>query len=501
VEGVSSSLKLKLREDRRYNYGRFVEQVRKGVGITLGNSCLEELFDGVRRFVDGTLRPAIEGFIVKDLDVESPPPIARRDEFNLGQWIGFFDVEGPLCGFDSVVIEVEPKIGWSKFKYMVEESLKIPATIGFESLAPTLANLMPYSDYVVDIVYSDLAYRYTEMALRGPLPRIVEEMVVLSEGQLGRVDVVRTLKLRAAGSQLLASRRTRLAYAHMPLILVARFHYRLLGRLNKIVEDLGRMGGHEVLRGVLERIEMLKRRHAYILTLTPVAAYLDLALRADVEDSVLVREARARSGVNTWLRALADLYESYNSRLAGVEVRRELPLQLLPSSKVFELWVLKLIIEVLGINGGVRVERVDSGLTIEARGVKLHYNKPHREGRLLRGLRGFLRDGALRPDYVMERNGEVVVADAKYKARVSVGDVERMAAYIVDVATPLRADGERLVGVLVVLTGNKPKTSKAVADEELTTKHELRVAHVNPSKAYEHDNVATVKKALLQVTR
>jgi hypothetical protein len=497
---VSSSLKLKFREDKWYNYERFAKQVRKGVGITLGNSCLEELFDGIRRFVDGTLRPAIEGLIVKYLDVESPPPIARRDEFNLGQWIGFFEVEGPLCGFDIVTLEVEPKVGWDKFKYMVWESLKIPAVIGFESLAPILANLMPYSDYVVDIVYSDLAYRYTEMALRGPLPRIVEDMVVLSEGQLGRVDVVRTLKLRVAGSQLIASRRTRLAYAHMPLILVARFHYRLLEGLNKILEDLRRMEGHEALRGVLGQIEMLRRRHAYILTLTPIAAYLDLALRADVEDSVLVREARARSGVNTWLRVLADLYESYNSRLAGVEVRRELPLQPLPSSKVFELWILKLILEALGINGGVGVERVDSGLTIGANGVKLHYNKPYREGRLLRELRELLRDGALRPDYVVERNGEVVVADAKYKARISVGDVERMAAYIVDIAAPLRADGEKLVGVLVVLTGSKPKTSKVVADEELTTKHELRVAHVNPSEEHKLDNVKTVKE-VLQVTR
>jgi hypothetical protein len=500
VEGVSSSLELKLREDKRYNYEEFAKQVREGVGITLGNSCLEELFDGIRRFVDGTLRPAIESLKVKDLDVESPPPIARRDEFNLGQWVGFFEVEGPLCGFDSVIVEVEPKVGWGKFRYMVWESLEIPAIIGFESLAPILANLMPYSDYVVDIIYSDLAYRYTEMALRGPLPRIVEDMVVVSEGLLGRLDVVRTLKLKVAGLQLVASRRARLAYAHMPLILVARFYYILLKRLNKIVEDLGRIGGHEVLRGVLGQIEMLRRRHAYILTLTPIAAYLDLALRADVEDSVLVREARARSGVNTWLRALADLYESYNSRLAGVEVRRELPVQPLPSSKVFELWALKLIIEALGVNGGVRVERVDSGLTIGANGVKLHYNKPYREGRLLRGLRGLLKDGALRPDYVVERKGEVVVADAKYKARVSVGDVERMAAYLVDIAAPLRADGERPVGVLVVLTGNKPKTSKAVVDGELTTKHELRVAHVNPSEAYKPDNVKTVKE-VLQVTR
>jgi hypothetical protein len=140
--------------------------------------------------------------------------------------------------------------------------------------------------------------------------------VVVSEDQRGRIDAVRTLKLRVASSQLLASRRTRLAYAHMPLTLVARFHYRLLVRLNKIIEDL-----------------------------------------------------------------------------------------------------------------------------------------------------------------------------------------KRMAAYIIDMATPLRVDGERLIGVLVVLTRSEPKTSKEVANEKLTTKHELRVAHVNPSEEHKLDNVKTVKEVLLQATR
>ena len=102
---------------------------------------------------------------------------------------------------------------------------------------------------------------------------------------------------------------------------------------------------------------------------------------------------------------------------------------------------------------------------------------------------------------MVERNGEVIVANAKYKARVSVSDVERMAAYLVDIAAPLGADGERLVGVLVMLTGGKPKTSKAVADGELTTKHEFRVAHVNPSEKRKSDNVEAVKKVLLQATR
>jgi hypothetical protein len=110
---VSSSLKLKLKEDKWYDPEEFAKQVREGVSTALlGNSCLEELFDGVRRYVDGTLRPTVKSLIAKDLDVESPPPTARRDWFNLGQWVGFFDVGGPLCGFDSVIVEVEPKVGW-----------------------------------------------------------------------------------------------------------------------------------------------------------------------------------------------------------------------------------------------------------------------------------------------------------------------------------------------------------------------------------------------------
>ncbi len=108
-----SSLKLKLKEDKWYDPEEFAKQVREGVSTALlGNSCLEELFDGVRRYVDGTLRPTVKSLIAKDLDVESPPPTARRDWFNLGQWVGFFDVGGPLCGFDSVIVEVEPKVGW-----------------------------------------------------------------------------------------------------------------------------------------------------------------------------------------------------------------------------------------------------------------------------------------------------------------------------------------------------------------------------------------------------
>ena len=82
-----------------------------------------------------------------------------------------------------------------------------------------------------------------------------------------------------------------------------------------------------------------------------------------------------------------------------------------------------------------------------------------------------------------------------------IEDLKRMAAYIIDMATPLRVDGERLIGVLVVLTRSEPKTSKEVANEKLTTKHELRVAHVNPSEELKLDNLKTVKEVLLQATR
>jgi hypothetical protein len=378
---------------------------------------------------------------------------------------------------------------------MINEALGLPAMIGFESLSVILTNLIPYRDDILPVLYSDIAYKYTEMALRGPLPRIVEDVIIISEGQLGRIDVNETLKLRSKGAQLIASHRSKLNQAYMPMILIAKFHYMLLKGIDNLISKIESV---KELSLIKDQLELFKARHSYILTSTPVSAYLDLALSANIEDNVLIRETRARSGVNTWLKAIADLYESYNSQVAGIEpFKPELPLQLIPSSKVFELWALRIITEALGISkGNVKLE--DAGLIIEAKDLKLHYNTAYAEGRLSKELRSrmLIKDGELRPDYRLERKGEITVADAKYKDKLSTQDMERIITYIVDIATPLKTNGDRLVGVLILLTKKEPKISNIVGDKELTTKHELRIVRVNPSKEYKDSNIEKVKEAI-----
>jgi hypothetical protein len=318
---------------------------------------------------------------------------------------------------------------------------------------------------------------------------------MISEGQLGRIDVNETLKLISKGAQLIASHRSKLNQAYMPMMLMAKFHYMLLKGIDNLIIKIESV---KELSLIKDQLELLKARHSYILTSTPVSAYLDLALSANIEDSVLIRETRARSGVNTWLKAIADLYESYNSQVAGIEIfKPELPLQLIPSSKVFELWALKIITEALGISkGNVRLE--DAGLIIEEKDLKLHYNTAYAEGRLSKELRSrmLIKDGELRPDYRLERRGEITVADAKYKNKLSTQDMERIITYIVDIATPLKTNGDRLVGVLILLTKKEPKISNIVGDNELTTKHELRIVRVNPSEEYKGSNVEKVKEAI-----
>jgi hypothetical protein len=487
--------RLQLEEDTKYNFNKFRNSIRKDFGNYLADSCINELFESIKKYISTTLRPTIRS-IKKDLrtlDIESLPPRTGDNWFNFGQWVGLFKLSEPVCDIDSII--VKPKVGEENFRYMVNEALILPAMIGFESLSVILTNIIPYRDDILPVLYSDIAYKYTEMALRGPLPRIVEDVIIISEGQLGRIDVNETLKLRSKGAQLIASHRSKLNQAYMPMILIAKFHYMLLKGIDNLISKIESV---KELSLIKDQLELLKARHSYILTSTPVSAYLDLALSANIEDSVLIRETRARSGVNTWLKTIADLYESYNSQVAGIEpFKPELPLQLIPSSKVFELWALKIITEALGISkGSVKLE--DAGLIIEDKDLKLHYNTAYAEGRLSKELRSkmLIKDGELRPDYRLERRGEITVADAKYKDKLSTQDMERIITYIVDIATPLKTNGDRLVGVLILLTKKEPKISNIVGDKELTTKHELRIVRVNPSEEYKGNNVEKVKEAI-----
>jgi hypothetical protein len=487
--------RLQLEEDTKYNFNKFRNSIRKDFGNYLADSCINELFESIKKYISTTLRPTIRS-IKKDLrtlDIESLPPRTGDNWFNFGQWIGLFKLSEPVCDIDSII--VKPKVGEESFRYMVNEALGLPAMIGFESLSIILTNIIPYRDDILPVLYSDIAYKYTEMALRGPLPRIVEDVIIISEGQLGSIDINETLKLTSKGAQLIASHRSKLNQAYMPMILMAKFHYMLLKGIDNLISKIGNV---ENLSLIKYQLELLKARHSYILTSTPVSAYLDLALSANIEDSVLIRETRARSGVNTWLKAIADLYESYNSQVAGIEpFKPGLPLQLVPSSKVFELWALKIITEALGISkNSVKLE--DAGLIIEDKDLKLHYNTAYAEGRLSKELRSkmLIKDGELRPDYRLERRGEITVADAKYKDKLSTQDMERIITYIVDIATPLKTNGDRLVGVLILLTNKEPKISNIVGDNELTTKHELRIVRVNPSEEYKGSNVEKVKEAI-----
>ncbi len=487
--------RLHFQEDVKYDLDKFESKVREELGNQLSECDIEELFNRIKEHISTTLQPAIKSIKerLRTLDIESSPPKIGDNSFSFGQWVGFFKLRKPVCSVDTII--VKPKVEEKSFRYMIDEALVLPAMIGFESLSVILTNIIPYRDDILPVLYSDIAYKYTEMALRGPLPRIVEDVIMISEGQLGRIDVNETLKLISKGAQLIASYRSKLNQAYMPMMLIAKFHYMLLKGIDNLISKIESVKELSLIKA---KLELLKARHSYILTSTPVSAYLDLALSANIEDFVLIRETRARSGVNTWLKAIADLYESYNSQVAGIEpFKPELPLQLIPSSKVFELWALRIITEALGISkGNVRLE--DAGLIIEEKDLKLHYNTAYTEGRLSKELRNrmLIKDGELRPDYRVERRGEITVADAKYKDKLSTQDMERIITYIVDIATPLKTNGDRLVGVLILLTKKEPKISNIVGDRELTTKHELRIVRVNPSEEYKGNNVEKVKEAI-----
>jgi len=495
-------IRLVLREDKRYNYSKFRELIRSQNIKDCDDKCVRNMFDRVRDYIAKKLGPVIAN--VKRMgwiDIESSAPLASDDEFNLGQWVGMFKLDETMGGRE-VIIEVEPKIGWDLFNRMLNDALKLPVMLGHASLRPIMHNLLPSAEYVADIIYSALAREYTEMAFTEPLPKIVEYRWMISEGQLGKVDVRETARLQFLGVPLIVSLRLSLANALPPMVMLARFHYKLFMRLRELSESLRKLSGTNTLEPTRSWIEELMMCHWYILTSSPLSAYLDLAVNMDIDDEELIRETRERSGVNTWLRALADVYEAYNARIAGAEVKEpKVPIQLLPSSKVFELWVLGLLIKALGID--LRRSHVLGGsysISIRDGNIKLNYNRYYRKFLITKLIdKKLLSEKAkLRPDYVIRINKVNIVADAKYKFILDIDDFERMAAYIINTATPLDVDGRALIGMFIMLTDNdgtgSPEVHRIPRNSGISENIELRAVKITPK--YPDESINKLKNAL-----
>ncbi|PLC68690.1 hypothetical protein B7L70_02230 [Vulcanisaeta sp. EB80] len=491
-----------LDEDKRYSLNDLRSMFQSQ---NISRECVKPVYDEFKNSIIN-IEPVIE-YIRERFRIESPPPLVVNDHVHVGQWIIPFKWK---CDQHEILIITKPKVGWDGFNKMVQEVVQLLETLrNLELVAFGLRNLLPnIEDYVIDLLYSPLVIKYTEAALSEPLPGIIEYRLIISQGQFGKVDVARTAALRLMGKPLIASKKATLIHALPPIIMLVRFHYKLLTRLMRLRELLSGVEDTD-LRGLISsitsisRIDELIRSHRAILSIEPLAMYIDHALRVGIDDEEIISETERFSGGNTWLRTLAELYRAYIARLAGIKSLSWGSVLLVPTSKVFELWVLSLLLRAFDVNAN-NIEILHSepgGVSIglgNGNNVRIHYNITHRND-LIRQLTNqkILRRDGLRPDYVIELGRTRLVVDAKYKFKLDMSDVERMMAYIVGIAPQLSSD-VKAIGMFIMLSNNdEPKIYRFISRGGLLGEVELWVIKVKPGNP--DKSVASLKVAFHEV--
>lgn len=448
---------VELHEDQPLPVSAIVDQIANQVQEDFSPIALE---DHVLRFFEhlNALFGELERVVYADLDVEAPPPTvdALHGRISPGQWIGWFEMP-PSELSTSVLFAVRPKVGAEAFSRMMNEVMALMRAIGLPTVRFLWENLFGATSPTFALAHSYELARLTELALLEGLPhRAVTEHYV-AEGLVGRPDVARTQKEQARGRPVVVSRRTRVLPGLLPRLFLIKFHALLLRDLERWK---GEYAENPVLLPVVDRMEELARYHREYLSDDESLSLFDKALGASFEDEEFLDQLRTSLQRREWLERIVDQYVMYLGRNRVGQYlmdrsRTELPIQPVPSSKVYELWILKLVLDNLLRRARLRFRDLARAGRAAAKGVvyrigemKVGYNVSDPRQSYILGRLG----RSIRPDLMIARNGGRAVVDAKYRdwSNVQSADLERLLAYLVDYSQP-QSEAE-VKGFLVLLS-------------------------------------------------
>lgn len=442
-----------LTEDRIYRVEDISRSVREASNLPVED--VENLIDKLLKFFNDLRKyvmVSVEAIHGSKIPLDFPLPRARGNALNPGEIVGSFELnEQPVF-----ILHVEPKITWDAYTRMINDTRTTLDTIVSETgvIEPFIGNFY-YPFLSSRISYSIILSRLTEHILRSMSPRKITEIFKVSETEVGKPVVSWSLRYAQQGIPLAVYERRVADFNLHPFMLLAKFHYMIAMDIINMVERLrNQIRYTPVLHLVLRDLERIRDIHLLYLATHPLSDAFYVLQQRNISDHELLAETRRASRTNPSLNILADLYEMYisSTRLIQLSVEKGYIVPVI-SSKIYELWVLTRIIEYM------RKRKIFSKFLIREHTslyaefdldkVKIQYNKP------LRGIFvGKLTDSHLRPDYIFSQNNRAtMVYDAKYKEKLSVNDVTRLLAYIVEFAEPVELANLGQTGTKMLIGG------------------------------------------------
>lgn len=448
---------VELREDVSYPVADIVDTIRNQWPSSFSRDSMGE---DILRFFEGLAQTfgAFERELYPELDVEAPPPHVElaANRVNIGQWIGWFELHSETLG-SPVLFSTVPKVGFEAFNRMWNEVLEMIRSLGLPTVRVLWKNLLGDTSPTATLSHSYMLSRLTELSILEGMPRTAVTERFVAESLLGTPDVLGTAREQSRGRPYVVSRRVKVAPAALPMLLLVKFNLLVLRDLERWRRDFA---PHDGLRPLVEMMNRLSLPHRLFLGEEDSLALIDWATDIDLESPDAFEQLRASFRRNDWLRRVADQYEVYlNQGRVGQYLldrnRSNLPVQPIPSSKLYEVWTLRLVLESLLQQRGLRWADIRSretpterGSVLNLDGVQVGYNVDDPSwsyilGRLHRSVR---------PDLMISRHGGRAVVDAKYRRwdDVAAADLERLLAYLVDYSQPQKED--EIKGFLIVLS-------------------------------------------------
>jgi hypothetical protein len=484
------SVLLKLKEDVEYSEEKFVGYlVKKGIDSFEARKVWGELFEFIDKDLSRFIR-ALRTSIYENLEVEAAPPsvnYAKQTIFT-GEWIGVYRFYSSTLGHE-VEIHITPKIKVRYFIRMLNDIFRLVDMLGYPAMKVIWLNTHGLS-YVRDHVsYSGMLQQLTELLMAEGFPPIVSPREFICGDAIGHINRSKTLKFLVEGIPLVVAKRQEISYPRIPLMILAKFHATLENALLKLLNDIKSVE-NPALEPLKKMIYNMVKYHSYILTTDILGALVDTSYSIDLESPEILDKAREQAGKSKWLKDIIDLYQSYVYRKPLAldlfkKWQQNIPIQPLPSNKIYELWVLSLFLKIFinRLQTLPFIKEREAGFEFDFNIAEIQYNVARSDwskvfSRITRPPR---------PDYILASERKRAVADAKYKEprNLSAEDIERIIAYVVDYSEP--QDSEEIKGFLITLGESDPDPIIARTD----TTPKIKIYHLTADPR--HKNLALAK--------
>lgn len=366
-------------------------------------------------------------------DVEEEPPSIDDAYFYPGGWVGTYRVDDHLIR----VVPNPSRLSLKEFEQIRNELAGWLEHLGpfFENFSRFYMNEAIFKDCLF-ATYSKRLREYTEIAVSQFVHREARQIEFVGTEIRGKPVWKKILLSRAKDSNVFTSKMLEFSVRNPQNLLLTRFHAELLEDINRFFEKNSALDGLEVLRDWKAE----KAYHEEFINSGIWADLLEESLLKDFDDYELIE--RIRRTAKSESAEILDLWEAYRAnRSFLVDYGKRFDLALKPLSKIYELWCLKKLCEILGIDTKT-IKKLPPGRKLKCtklgKNRNLYYAAPLRKhSGTMKKIRSRFPVG--KPDFAVESSGRITcIMDAKCKTIASLGieDLHRMFSYVLDYVYP-----------------------------------------------------------------